>query len=158
MADATFEDGGEAPLRLKALDSADLDVVSTLIQDAVLPVREIRWDKRKRRFAMLLNRFRWEDAERAKQRGRAVERVQSVISIEDAIAVRTQGVDKGDRDMILSVLSIAFQPASDGTGRIVLTLAGDGAIAVLVEALEVYLQDVTRPYLAPSGQAPTHPE
>ena len=36
MADATFEEGGEAPLRLKALDSGDLDVISTLVLDAAL--------------------------------------------------------------------------------------------------------------------------
>ncbi len=34
----------------------------------------------------------------------------------------------------------------------VLTLAGDGAIALEVEALDVTLKDVTRPYIAPSTQ------
>jgi hypothetical protein len=37
-----------------------------------------------------------------------------------------------------------------------LTLAGDGAIRLEVEALEVALKDVTRPYRAPSGKAPSH--
>lgn len=156
--DATFEEGGEQPLRLRALDSADLDVISTLVQDSVLPVREIKWDKRRRRLALLLNRFRWEDAERAKARGRPMERVQSVLSIEDVTAVQAQGVSRGDPELVLSVLSVAFEPGEDGTGRVVLTLAGDGAMAAHVEALEVFLQDVTRPYLAPSGKAPTHPE
>jgi len=39
-----------------------------------------------------------------------------------------------------------------------LTLAGDGMIAVEVEALEVLLRDVTRPYVAPSGKLPGHPD
>ena len=158
MADATFEEGGEAPLRLKALDSADLDVLSTLIQDAVLQVGEIKWDKHQRRLALLLNRFRWEDKARAQARGRGLERVQSVLSIEDVLSVRAQGVNRSDPEMILSVLSVAFEPGEDGMGRVVLTLAGDGAIAAQVEALEVLLRDVTRPYLAPSGKAPMHPE
>ncbi len=158
MADATFEEGGEAPLRLNALDSADLDVLSTLIQDAVLQVGEIKWDKHQRRLALLLNRFRWEDKARAQARGRGLERVQSVLSIEDVLSVRAQGVNRSDPEMILSVLSVAFEPGEDGMGRVVLTLAGDGAIAAQVEALEVLLRDVTRPYLAPSGKAPMHPE
>ncbi len=158
MADATFEEGGEAPLRLKALDSGDLDVISTLVQDAVLQVREIRFDKHQRRLALLLNRFRWEDKARAQARGRGLERVQSVLSIEDVLSVRAQGVSRDDPEMILSVLSVAFEPGEDGMGRVVLTLAGDGAIAAQVEALEVLLRDVTRPYLAPSGKAPAHPE
>jgi hypothetical protein len=37
-----------------------------------------------------------------------------------------------------------------------LTLAGDGAIALEVEALELRLEDVSRPYLAPSRRAPDH--
>ena len=156
--DATFEEGGEQPLRLKALDSADLDVISSLIQDAVLKVGEIRWDRRKRRLAMLLNRFRWEDLQTARQRKRGLERVQTILSIEDVLAVRSQGLSRDDPEVILSVLSVAFEPAKDGTGRVVITLAGDGAIAAFVESLEVLLRDVTRPYLAPSGKAPTHPE
>ena len=50
----------------------------------------------------------------------------------------------------------SFEPGEDGTGRVVLTLAGDGAIRLSVEALELHLRDVTRPYSAPSGKAPDH--
>ncbi len=34
--DAKFEDGREAPLRLKALDTDDLAVMAALVQDAVI--------------------------------------------------------------------------------------------------------------------------
>lgn len=156
MTDATFEDGGEAPLRLKALDAEDLNVLAALVQDAVFPASEMRWDRKARRFALLLNRFRWEDADRAKLRKRDYERVQSVMVIEDVMAVKSQGVDPRDTDMVYALLSIAFHPGEDGTGRIELTLAGDGAVAIDVEALEVVLRDVTRPYVAPSKQAPQH--
>jgi hypothetical protein len=63
--DATFEDGNEAPLRLKALDVEDLAVLSGLVQDSVFPETEMKWDRSARRFALLLNRFRWEDADKA---------------------------------------------------------------------------------------------
>ena len=59
--DAKFEDGGERPLRLMAVDTDDLQVVSSLVQDAVFPASEIQWLASQRRFAILLNRFRWED-------------------------------------------------------------------------------------------------
>lgn len=156
--DARFEDGGERPLRLRALDADDLAVLSSLVQDAVFPVTEMRLDRRRRRFAVLLNRFRWEDAAPAARRGRAFERVQAVLGIEDVTRVATRGLDRTDPDTILSLLSLAFEPGPDGTGRLILTLAGDGAVALEVEALEVILQDVTRPYIAPSKARPTHPE
>ena len=149
--DARFEDGGEKALRLKALEPDELPVIASLVQDAVFPGSEMTWDRRGRRFALLLNRYRWEA-------GRSPERVQSVLTIEDAVRVASQGVERGDGDMVLSLLTLAWEPGEDGTGACVLTLAGDGAIRVEVEALEVTLTDVTRPYVAPSGKRPEHPE
>lgn len=156
MSDATFEDGAEKPLRLKALDAEDLGVLSGLVQDAIFPATEIKWDRAARRFAILLNRFRWEDAPKAEARQRSYERVQSVLVIEDAMAVQSQGIDARDKDIVLSVLTVGFTAGTDGGGYIELTLAGDGAIRVQVEALEVVLKDVTRPYVAPSGAMPRH--
>ncbi|MBM7068790.1 DUF2948 family protein [Actibacterium sp. 188UL27-1] len=158
MTDARFEDGGERPLHLKATEVEDLQVLSSLVQDAVFPITEMRWDRQKRQFAILLNRFRWEDKANAESRKRAYERVQSVFLIADVLKVQSQGVDRSDTEMVLSVLDVRFQPAEEGAGQLVLTLAGDGAIAVHVECLDVILKDVTRPYLAPSGKAPDHPE
>jgi hypothetical protein len=156
--DARFEDGREGPLRLKALDADDLAVIAALVQDAVFPAGEMRWDRKSRRFALLLNRFRWEDAPKATARHRSFERVQAVLAFEDVMRVQSQGVDKSDPDMVFSMLSIAFAPGEDGAGRVELTLAGDGVIALEVEALEVVLRDVTRPYAAASGKAPAHPD
>jgi hypothetical protein len=156
MTDARFQDGGEGPLHLLAQDVDDLRVISTLVQDAVLPVTEIAHDARRRRFALLLNRFRWEDRSQAEAVGRTYERVRSVLVVEDVLRVQSFGFDRADKDLVLSLLSIDFAPGEDGTGRLTLTLAGDGAIALDVEALELRLDDVTRPYRAPSGKVPTH--
>jgi hypothetical protein len=53
-------------------------------------------------------------------------------------------------------MSVQFEPGEDGAGHVLLTLAADGAIRLEVEALEIGLRDVTRPYRAPSGKAPKH--
>ena len=156
MTDARFQDGGEGPLRLVAQDAEDLKVISTLVQDAVLPVTEMSHDPKRRRFALMLNRFRWEDRTQAEAVGRAYERVRSVLVIDDVLRVQSQGFDRGDKDLVLSLLVLDFAPGADGTGRLTLTLAGDGAIALDVEALEVRLDDVTRPYREPSGKMPHH--
>lgn len=152
--DARFEDGDDRPLRLRALDPEDLSVVASLVQDAVFPITDMSWSREKRRFSILINRFRWEVA----APGLAPERVRAVVAIEDVAAVRSQGIDRSDPETVLSLLSMGWDPADDGTGRITLVLAGDGAIEVQVEALEVILRDVTRPFVAPSGQIPSHPE
>lgn len=158
MTDARFEDGREAPLRLRALDAEDLKVIAALVQDAVFPLTEMRYQRGRRRFAVLLNRFRWEDRDAAERRGRGYERVQSLLVIDDVQNVATLGLDLNDRDTVLSLLALEFTPGEDGAGRLVMVLAGDGAVALDVECIEVVLQDVTRPYLAPSGKAPRHAE
>lgn len=151
--DARFEDAAPRPVALRAYDGDDLAVIATLTQDAVFPIAEMTWDRRRRRFALLLNRFRWEDVG-----ANPPERVQAVLVIDDALHVATQGFNRSARDLVLSVLTLSWALGEDGTGKITITLAGDGAIAIDVEAMEVTLRDVTRPYLAPSGKAPRHPE
>lgn len=153
--DATFEDGRERPLNLGALDADDLSVISSLAQDAVFPITEMKWAIRQRRFAILLNRFRWEDAA---NRTAQPERVQALLSFDTVLEVASQGIDRSDTDTVLSLLSVTFEPTSDGAGHILLTLAGDGVIRLTVEAIEARLKDVTRPYLAPSKSTPSHPD
>ena len=156
MADARFEDGEIGPLNLVARDADDLSIISALVQDAVLTGADLKWERSKRRFACLINRFRWEDREAAEAAKRPYERVRALLVIEDAGAVRSQGIDRGDPETVLSILSLAWEPGTDGTGAVTLILAGDGAVRVEVEALEVTLHDVTRPYLAPSRKKPEH--
>ncbi|MBC2836715.1 DUF2948 family protein [Paragemmobacter straminiformis] len=156
MADARFEDGDETPLRLRAEGPEDLSVISALVQDAVFSAADMAWQAKRHRFALLLNRFRWEDRKAAETAGRGYERVRTLLVVEDVQAVRSLGFDRGDKDLVLSLLSLDWAAGEDGTGRLTLVLAGDGAVALEVEALDVALQDVTRPYLAPSGKVPRH--
>lgn len=156
MTDARFEDGDEQPLRLIAQDQSDIPVVSSLVQDAVFPADEMRFDRKARRFAILLNRFRWEDSDLARKQGRKFERVRSLLIVQDVLRVRSSGIDRTDRETIFSILSISFQETQDGMGKLSIVLAGDGEIELEVETLELTLDDVTRPYLAPSGKAPDH--
>lgn len=156
MADARFEDGEIGPLNLVARDAGDLEVISALVQDAVLTGADLKWERSKRRFACLINRFRWEDERAAEAAKRPYERVRALLVIEDAGAVRSQGIDRGDPETVLSILSLGWEPGPDGTGAVTLVLAGDGAVRVEVEALEVTLHDVTKPYIAPSRKKPAH--
>lgn len=157
MTDARFEDGAERALRLVAQDAADVPVLSVLVQDAVMSGGDLTWDRKRRQFAMLINRFRWEDRAAAEAAGRPYERVRSLLVVQDVLAVRSQGIDPRDRDTVLALLSLDWAPGEDGTGTLTLTLAGDGALALSVEALDLTMTDVTRPYAALSRKVPRHP-
>lgn len=156
MNDARFEDGDDAPLRLIAQGPDDLAIMAALVQDAVLAATDMTFARRQHRFALLLNRFRWEDKPLAERAGRPFERVRSLMVFDGVLGVRSQGIARGEADTILSLLEVRFVPGPEGAGVVELILAGDGVVALQVEALEVTLTDVSRPYRAISGKAPDH--
>ena len=156
--DARFEDGADRPVYIAAMDAGSVPIVSALVQDAVFPITEMKYDRKSREFALLVNRFRWEDKARAEARKRPYERVQSVIRVGDVLGVSSMGIDREDADTILSLLAISWEEGEDGTGTLNFTLAGDGALKLSVECLDLVLKDVTRPYVAPSRHAPEHPD
>ena len=148
--DAKFEDGAEIPIRLKALGPEDIPVISTLIQDSVLPSSEISWLPKENRFGLLLNRFRWEN------KSQSPERVQTVLVFDNVLSAKTNGIDSSNKDQILSILSLGFEAGDDASGTFNIILAGDGEIALQVECIDVTLQDATRPYISPSKIVPSH--
>jgi hypothetical protein len=156
-ADARFEDAAAPRLSLRAETPEDLAVVSALVQDAVTEVGRVSWLPRRRRLTALVNRFRWEDAVRRGRGERPFERVQSLLVVEGVLRVRALGVDPRDREAVLSLLALRFEPGEDGAGALFVTLAGGAEVAVEVECLEVTLKDVSQPYPARSSRPPVHP-
>ena len=154
--DAGFNDALDRPLNLGAQDTEDLQVISSLTQDAVLTVDDLKWNRAERQVVTLLKRFRWEDVELAKRQGRDPERVQSLLVIQNATGLASQGIDRKQLDIVLSLMSLEFLGAEDGVGDLILTFSGDGALKVQIDGLDVALRDVTRPYVAPSKQVPNH--
>ena len=154
--DARFEDAGEPPLRLRAVDMDDLRVISALVQDSVFAAGDVSWCGDRREFALLLNRFRWEDKELAERLRHDYERVRSVLLIKDVMNVVDGGTSGTDRGNIFALLEVGFEPGEDGTGTITLILAGDQDIVLEVECIDVTLTDVTRPHRAVSRNAPGH--
>ena len=149
--DARFEEAQTRALRLQAMDQDDLHVISSLVQDSVFSSAEMTWQPGKRRFALLLNRFRWEDGKTNR-----AERVQSLLVLDGVLKVASSGFSRDDKDLVLSLLALEFAAEKDGAGTVNLTLAGDGGIALSVECIDVSLKDVTKPYWAISGKSPRH--
>lgn len=148
--DAKFEDGAEKPIRLKAIDADDIPIISSLIQDSILPSSEISWLPKENRFGLLLNRFRWEN------KTKDPERVQTVLVFDSVMSAKTNGIDPSDKDQVLSILALEFKASSDAAGAISIILAGDGEILLDVECIDITLKDATQPYIAPSKSVPIH--
>ncbi|MAI18491.1 MAG: hypothetical protein CBC71_06415 [Rhodobacteraceae bacterium TMED111] len=154
--DARFEDGEDKALNIGAFDKSDLQIVSSLIQDSILPANEIKWLSTSNKLALLINRFRWEDKNLASSKDREVERVQSLLMISHVKSISSSGFSPKQRDQILSILSTSFNGDDGGSGNILFVFSGNAGIRVEVDALEINLRDVTMPYISPSGRSPEH--
>lgn len=136
-----------SPLKLMALDSDDLSVISSCCQDAVLKIGEMNYFAKEKRFVLTLNRFAWEK-EGAKERRR------SVLHFERVNAVKLQGLNRDEADMVTSLLAITFEEGEAPGGTLELIFAGDGAIRLDVECIESQLSDMPAAWEASS--VPSH--
>ena len=115
--DARFEDGEEKALNIGVFDTSDLEIVSSLIQDSILPVSEMQWLPNSDKLALLVNRFRWEDKDIELSQDKTGERVQSLLVISHVKSVSSSGFYPKQKDKVLSILSISFDGEDGGSGK-----------------------------------------
>lgn len=123
-------------LKLLALDKEDLDVISATTQDAIVRVVDMGFARSDNRFALLMNRYAWEEEGRKGQRRR------SALHFDRVNSVKVAGIDTNARDGVLELLTIGFEPADEPAGIIELKFAGGGTVRLDVECLEARLQDL----------------
>lgn len=140
-------------LKLAALDEDDLKIVSAHVQDAVIRVGDIRWDKSARRVLLEMNRFAWESPVKSIFNQR-FERRRSVLHFEGVNALRASGISREKADEVLVLLSIRFAPDDAPAGTIDLIFAGDHALRLEVDCVEARLTDLGAAWEA--GSKPAH--
>jgi hypothetical protein len=129
-------------LKLIALDSEDLAVLSTHMQDAVLRVGDMAFLKGEQRFAAIANRFDWDEVCQAKGKDCAMQRRRTGLRFERVTAAQLQGIDRADANRVLSLLAIAFEPTDEPRGFITLHFSGGAAVRLDVECIEGELKDL----------------
>lgn len=125
-------------LKLMALDQEDLQVISSCCQDAVLKVGDLEYLAGQKQFTLSLNRFAWEVDGKSK----TSERRKSVLHFAQVKGVKVSGIDRNDKEMVLSLLAVLFEPTDEPGGEVELVFAGDGAIKLTVECIEAQLSDM----------------
>lgn len=127
-------------LKLAALDQEDLDVISAHMQDAVLSVADIRYLPREKAAVFVMNRFVW-DGEKDKRTGE-YERRRAALSVKRVRSMRAHGIDPTNKEQIIDLLAITFDPKDEPAGVVLLAFAGGGTIALEVECIEVQMADL----------------
>ena len=137
-------------LRLLAEDAEDLAVISAHVQDAVLRVGDLAYLPRQRRFALVLNRYCWEENG---EDGKGVRR-HAGLHFDGVLSVKAQGIDQKEPNVLLSLLAVHFTPKAEGGGALDLTFAGGARVRLEAECIEAQLRDLAGPW--PAGARPAH--
>lgn len=129
-------------LKLAAADAEDLEVLSARLQDATAKLKNITWLPKSRRFAMVVNRYRWESGKS--------QRVLAGLHFDGVLKVQAQKIKMGAGEAVVALLAIRFTPndGEDPGGIVELTFAGGGAIRLTVECIDAGLADLTQPWAA----------
>ena len=147
-------------LRLVALDTIDLTIISANLQDAVGRVRDMAFLPKEQRFALLLNRFDWirPGLLSAGTKPSTFERRRCALRFEHVRSARITGFSQADKKLVLSLLTASFEPAGEGDpgGHITLLFAGGGAIRLDVACIEAELTDIGAGWR--TNVRPEHPE
>lgn len=145
--DAAYEDVYR-PTRLKAEDAEDLKVISALLQDAVVTTGDMAYLAPRRRFAMVVSRFRWEEAA-------ARERVRAGFHFDGVLSAKTRGFDPAAKDQPLNILAISFEPGETApAGRARIAFSGEAEILLELDAIDAAMADMGKPW--PAAATPTH--
>jgi hypothetical protein len=150
-----IEDGGLGAglLKLKAVDSGDLEVIAGILQDAIVPVLDIAHDTGGHQFMFAANRFRWEKP--AGGADSSNERIHCGVTFANVSNVQRKGIDRRKPGTFLNLLTISLEDRPGGEGPVVeLTFSGDAAIRLETTGLLCHLEDFGEPW--PAQWHPQH--
>ena len=135
-------------LKLRAETLEDILVFSAVLQDAVTVADDMSYMASERRFALMLNRFVWEEDADGNRKTR--HRVRCGLHFDGVLSVGSRDIAikpaPKSKSLPLDLLAIHSEIAADGAGAIYLLFAGGGAIRLGVECIDGYLRDIGEPW------------
>ena len=134
-------------LKLKALSPEDIQVMSSVLQDAAVKVADLAYLPKQHRFAAVLNRYRWEGVDDRRHR-RHGERVRAGLHFEGVLRAQFQNVPMDRADHVMELLAVEAEPGEDGAAVLNLVFSGFAAIRLEVECLDGVLEDLSDPWAA----------
>ncbi|MET1026155.1 MAG: DUF2948 family protein [Dongiaceae bacterium] len=149
-------------LKLIARDAEDLAVIASCLQDALVPLNEMKYLAAERRFILVLNRFRWEKPRETAKIGKVDasfgdtegypeehQRIHTGLCIDRVLSVRSRDIDRNRSDQFLELLTVQFD-----ADKLDFVFAGGGVIQLEVEALNLFMQDLGESW--PTQWQPQH--
>ena len=145
----------DGPLRLRAEDADDLAVISACLQDALVSVRDLAYDREAGTFVLVANRFRWEVTEAERAEAGRLERTLCAVAFGEVESVAYRGFQRSEESRILCLLAIRPDLAKSG-GTIDLDFSGSATIRLSASAIRCRVRDFGEPWR--TAWHPDHPD
>ena len=139
------------PLRMIAEDTDDLHVIAACLQDALVPLSGMDYDKEGENFHLIANRFCWECEPEICDGHSYYARVATGLAFHHVKDVQKKDLELQNRNELVNLLTIH----NGEDGCIHLIFSGGAEIKLKVDKLCCHLKDVDEPYSTPNR--PSHP-
>ena len=135
-----------------ARDGEDLEVISSILQDAVVPINEMTFVAEQNRFVFIASRFCRDDREKEAGTPQGVfERVSCAVRFDRVKAVKRQNLDPSRLTGMLSLLAIRSEAE-----YIDLIFSGGSTIRLIADEVACRIDDLDMRW--PTRLKPDHPE
>ena len=131
-------------LKLIGKNQEDLRVISAYTQDSIVSVRDIVFLEKNRIFLMMVNRFMWEDVEKGIFRQN--KRIRCAIKFEEILKAKSKKINQRSKNKNLECLAIKSNQKLNEVCETRIFFAGEGAITIISEAIEVIMHDLGKPW------------
>ena len=124
-------------MKLNAIDTEELKIIATVLQDGLIEVSDVKYLPSIRTFIVMITRFMWEE----KIVNKTNNRTKAVLVFEDVLAVHSKNIDQMDKAKVLELLTFNFYNNKSKNIEIELLFNNDATIKLETELVQAKLED-----------------
>ncbi|MAN17806.1 MAG: hypothetical protein CMI88_03285 [Pelagibacteraceae bacterium] len=129
-------------MNLNAIDTDELKIIATILQDGLVEVSEVKYLPSIRSFIIMITRFMWEEKIINKEN----KRVKAVLVFEDVLSVFSKNIDQMNKSNTLELMTFNYFPTKTKNIEIQLLFKNDAIIKLETEIIKCKLQDQGKPW------------
>jgi len=129
-------------MNLNAIDTDELKIIATILQDGLVEVSEVKYLPSIRSFIVMITRFMWEEKIINKEN----KRVKAVLVFEDVLSVFSKNIDQMNKSNTLELMTFNYFPTKTKNIEIQLLFKNDAIIKLETEIIKCKLQDQGKPW------------
>ena len=129
-------------MQLNAIDTDELKIIATILQDGLIEVNDVKYLPSIRSFMLMITRFMWEE----KIVNKVNKRTKAVLVFEDVLSAFSKNIDQNDKTKTIELVTFNFYPNKLRNFEIELLFKNDATIKLETEIIKCKLEDQGDPW------------